>query len=98
MWKPIKKAINCLYDKYGDKPQPIEPYEIVIDRTQLNHYKVYERYGRLEYEHMSDDAYFEDYVKDRLMDKLADVIEVTKQVDNAYRDGDIIYEAEIWTR
>ena len=98
MWKPIRKAINCLYNKYGDKPQPIEPYEIVIDRTELNHYKVCERYSRLEYEHMSDDAYFEEYVKDMLVDKLADVIKVTKKVDDIYRCGDVVYEAEIWTR
>jgi hypothetical protein len=98
MWKPIIKVIDCLYDRYGDKPMPIEPYKIVIDRTQLNHYKVCKRYGHLEYEDMVDDAYFEDYVKDSLVDKLADVIEVTKRVDNTCRDGDVVYEAEIWTR
>lgn len=98
MWKPIIRVINCLYDKYGDKPLPIEPYELIIDRTQLSHYKVCERYSYLEYEDMSDDAYFEEYVKDRLIDRLADVIEVTKKVDNVYRDGDVVYEAEIWTR
>jgi hypothetical protein len=78
MWKPIIKVIDCLYDRYGDKPMPIEPYKIVIDRTQLNHYKVCKRYGHLEYEDMIDDAYFEDYVKDSLVDKLADVAKLFK--------------------
>ena len=96
MWKPIVKVIDKLYDRYGDKPQPIEPYKLIIDKTQLKHYKVCERYSRLEYEHISDDAYFEDYVKDRLIDKLADVIGVTKIIDDAYRNGDVAYEAEIW--
>lgn len=97
MWKPIVRVINCLYNKYGDKPQLIEPCEVEIDRTQLNHYKVCERYSDLEYEDMSDDAYFEDYVKDRLIDELADVIEVTKKID-IYENGDVVYEAEIWMR
>lgn len=97
MWKPIRKAINKLYYKYGDKPQPIKPYKIIIDKTELNHYKVCKRYNYLEYTHICDDPYFEEHIKDSLIDKLADAIKVTKKMD-VYSNGDIMYEAEIWVK
>lgn len=97
MIKPIKQIINKLYYKYGDVQKP-ECHEIIVDKTQLNHYKVCERYDRITYEHLYDDGYyFEEMVKDRLVDRLSEVIHVTKRYD-VYRNGDIIYEAEIWVR
>ena len=97
MIKPIKNIINKLYYKYGDVQKP-EEYEIIVDKTQLNHYSAYERYDRITYEILSDDYRFEETVKNILVDRLADAIQITKRDDNTYRYGDVIYEAEIWVR
>ena len=95
MWKPIRKAINYLYDKYGDKPQPIKPHEIIIDKTELKHLAVRDKYNYIEHCDIEDYPYFKETIKDSLIDKLSECIPLT-EFDDEY--GNKIYRIDIWIK
>ena len=96
MWKPIRKVIDKLYNKYGT-PNPI--IEMVTDKTQLNHHKaqivvdmIHEAKGkRVD----KVNGWYTNELLNQLLEQFKPLLkeQIQREEDD---DGYVVYSLDIW--